>query len=165
MHETIVIGLGGNVGGEPAIRERFDQARAAIASFGSVRSAPLYRSAPIGPTQPAFLNTAITVSATDMQPDELVATLLELERLLGRDRAREVRWGPRPIDLDVLLWDARELRTPTLEVPHPRFAERRFVLAPLIDLLGEAYVVRGESLGILAARVRDQDVELVSATW
>ncbi len=163
----IAIGLGGNVGGEPAIRERFVAAREALAQLGDVRSAALYRSAPIGPEQPAFLNTAIRVRADDTTtPAELVATLRELEHLLGRDRAREVRWGPRPIDLDVLLWDARVIRTPELEVPHPRLAERRFAIAPLVDLFGEAHVVPGYGeLGVLAARVRDQLVELVAETW
>ena len=159
----IAIGLGGNVGD---VRGAFARAREAIAQLGDVRSAALYRSAPIGPEQPAFLNTAVRLHAADVQPGELIATLLELERLLGRDRAREARWGPRAIDLDVLLWDARVIRTPELEVPHPRLVERRFAIAPLIDLLGEAHVVPDAgTLGELAARVRDQDVELVAETW
>ena len=87
--------------------------------------------------------------------------------MLGRDRSREVRWGPRAIDLDVLLWDARVIRTPELDVPHPRLAERRFALAPLIDLLGEQHVVPGRRRRsvMLAARVRAQVVELVAETW
>ena len=163
----IAIGLGGNVGGELEIRARFVAAREALAQLGDVRSAGLYRSAPIGPDQPAFLNSAIRVRADETTtPAELVATLHELEHLLGRDRSREVRWGPRPIDLDVLLWDARVIRTPELEVPHPRLAERRFAVAPLVDLFGEAHVVPGYgTLGELATRVRDQLVELVAETW
>lgn len=159
----IALGLGGNVGD---VRATFVRAREAIAQLGDVRSAALYRSAPVGPEQPAFLNTAVRLRADDVQPGELMATLHELERLLGRDREREVRWGPRTIDLDVLLWDARVIRTPELEVPHPRLAERRFAIAPLIDLFGEAHVVPGAgTLGELAARVRDQQVELVAETW
>ncbi len=158
----IAIGFGGNVGD---VRASFVRAREAIALLGDVRSASLYRSAPIGPEQPAFLNTAIRVRESDMHPDELLATLRELERLLGRDRSREVRWGPRTLDLDVLLWDARVIRTPELEVPHPRLAERRFVVLPLIDLLGEAFVVGESTLGELATRVADQDVELVAERW
>jgi len=160
---VIALGLGGNVGD---VRATFVRAREAIAQLGDVRSAALYRSAPVGPEQPAFLNTAVRLRADDVQPGELMATLHELERLLGRDREREVRWGPRTIDLDVLLWDARVIRTPELEVPHPRLAERRFAIAPLIDLFGEAHVVPGAgTLGELAARVRDQQVELVAETW
>jgi 2-amino-4-hydroxy-6-hydroxymethyldihydropteridine diphosphokinase len=159
---VIAIGFGGNVGD---VRASFVRAREAIAQLGDVRSAALYRSAPIGPEQPAFLNTAIRLRDHDMRPDELLATLRELERLLGRDRSREVRWGPRTLDLDVLLWDARVLRTPELEVPHPRLAERRFVILPLIDLLGDDFVVGDTTLRGLADRVRDQDVELDAERW
>jgi 2-amino-4-hydroxy-6-hydroxymethyldihydropteridine diphosphokinase len=169
--DVIAIGLGGNVGGEAAVRARFADARAALAQLGDVRSAPLYRTAPVGPEQPAFLNTALRVRAPDATPSELIATLLELERLLGRDRAREVRWGPRTIDLDVLLWGTRQLATPELTVPHPRLGERRFVVVPLIALFGEALLVPGlegpggSSLGELARAVAAQQVEELTASW
>jgi 2-amino-4-hydroxy-6-hydroxymethyldihydropteridine diphosphokinase len=161
---VIAIGFGGNVGD---VRATFERAREAIAQLGEVRSAALYRTAPIGPEQPAFLNTAVRVHADNSTlPRELAATLQELERLLGRDRARELRWGPRPIDLDVLLWDARVIRTPELEVPHPRLVERRFAIEPLIDLFGEAHEVPGAgTIGALAARVADQLVERVAERW
>jgi 2-amino-4-hydroxy-6-hydroxymethyldihydropteridine diphosphokinase len=168
--EPVVIGLGGNLGGEPAIAQRFDRARAAIAELavepGGVRSARLYRSAPIGPDQPWFLNTAVRIALADAQPGELIATLLEIERLLGRRRETEARWGPRPIDLDVLVWGARILRAPELEVPHPRLAERRFALLPLIDLVGEDFVVPGAGpAGELARRVAGQRCDEIAATW
>jgi 2-amino-4-hydroxy-6-hydroxymethyldihydropteridine diphosphokinase len=164
--EPVVIGLGGNVGGDPAIALRFDRARTALAELGDVRSARLYRSAPIGPDQPWFLNTAVRVAVAGAQPGELLATLRELERLLGRRREAEQRWGPRPIDLDVLVWGARTLRTPELEVPHPRLAERRFALLPLIDLVGEGFVIPGAgSAGALARRVADQRCDEIAATW
>ena len=164
--EPIVIGLGGNIGSEDDIRERFDRARAALTVIGPVRSARLYRSAPIGPDQPPFLNTALRMAAPDAQPGELIATLLELEQLLGRRRAGEARWGPRPIDLDVLVWGTRVIRTPELDVPHPRLAERRFALLPLIDLLGEDFAIVGHGpAGDLARRVADQDCQEIAATW
>jgi 2-amino-4-hydroxy-6-hydroxymethyldihydropteridine diphosphokinase len=180
--EPVVIGLGGNVGGEPAITQRFDRARRSIAELGAtlgatlggaqgsepggVRSARLYRSAPVGPDQPWFLNTAVRIALAGAQPGELIATLLEIERLLGRRRETEARWGPRPIDLDVLVWGARVVRTPDLEVPHPRLAERRFALLPLIDLTGEDFVVPGHGpAGALARRVADQPCDELAATW
>lgn len=166
----IVIGLGGNVGDEDAVVERFRQAREALAVLGALRSAPLYRTAPIGPAQPAFLNTAVLVRATpEPQPRELAETLREIERLLGRDREREVRWGPRTLDLDVLAWDDRVIRATEpggLDVPHPRVGGRRFALAPLVDLVGEDRVLPGVGrAGDALARVRDQQLELVSETW
>ncbi|HEX3760347.1 MAG TPA: 2-amino-4-hydroxy-6-hydroxymethyldihydropteridine diphosphokinase [Kofleriaceae bacterium] len=164
--EPLVIGLGGNVGGEPAIARRFDRARGALAALGDVRSARLYRSAPLGPDQPWFLNTGVRIALADAQPAELIATLLEIERLLGRRRETEARWGPRPIDLDVLVWGARIVRTPELEVPHPRLAERRFALLPLIDLVGGGFVIPGAgAAGALARRVADQPCDEVAATW
>jgi len=132
--EPLVIGLGGNVGDEEAITGRFRSAREALAVLGELRSAPLYRSAAIGPAQAPFLNTAVRLRVGELQPAELIAVVRELEHLLGRDRRAEGRWGPRTIDLDVLVWGARVVRSPELEVPHPRLAERRFALAPLVAL-------------------------------
>jgi 2-amino-4-hydroxy-6-hydroxymethyldihydropteridine diphosphokinase len=164
--EPLVIGLGGNVGGEAAVIERFRRAREALGVLGEVRSAPLYRTAPIGPAQPAFLNTAVRLGVADLMPGELIATVLELERLLGRDRRGEARWGPRTIDLDVLVWGSRVLRSPELEVPHPRLASRRFALAPLAALVGEGFEVPGAgAVGVLLARVRDQDALEIAASW
>ena len=155
----IAIGLGGNVGD---VRERFVRAREAL---GAYKSAKLYRTAPIGPPQPAFLNTAVLVRWDDAQPSEVIARVLETERLLGRDRRGEARWGPRTIDLDVLLWDRRAIATPELEVPHPRLAERRFVLRPLIDLLGEDFALAGSTLGALERRTTGQELAELAATW
>ncbi len=154
---SIVIGLGGNVGTHAQIVERFRLAREALAQLGRVRSAPLYRSAPIGPAQDAFLNTAVALDAPDMQPAELLAIIHEIEAQLGRRRSREARWGPRTIDLDVLVWEGRTLDEPGLRVPHPRLSERRFALAPLAALL-RAYE---DAL----ANVSDQDVEEIATTW
>ncbi|HEY5944848.1 MAG TPA: 2-amino-4-hydroxy-6-hydroxymethyldihydropteridine diphosphokinase [Kofleriaceae bacterium] len=165
--DALVIGLGGNVGGEPAIIERFVRAREAFAQLGDVKSAALYRTTPIGPVQPAFLNSAIRVRWPDAIASEVIATVLEIERLLGRDRRGEARWGPRTIDLDVLVWGTRVLATPELEVPHPRLAERRFALQPLIDIVGEDTVLPGthDTLGALERRVTAQGLEHVQSSW
>jgi 2-amino-4-hydroxy-6-hydroxymethyldihydropteridine diphosphokinase len=173
--EPVVIGLGGNVGTEAEILERFDRAREALAALApsssrgsqrELRSARLYRSAPIGPAQPAFLNTAVRIALADVQPAELIATLLEIERLLGRRREAEARWGPRPLDLDVLVWGSRTVRTPELCVPHPRLAERRFALLPLCDVVGEDFVVPGHgAAGALLRQVADQPCDEVASAW
>jgi 2-amino-4-hydroxy-6-hydroxymethyldihydropteridine diphosphokinase len=168
MIEPVVIGLGGNVGGEPAIIERFRRAREAFAALGDVRAAPLYRTSAIGPAQAGFMNSALVVRIpdNDAQPAELIATVLELERLLGRDRTAALRFGPRVIDLDILVWGERVIRTPELELPHPRLFERRFALEPLVALLGPDFEVAGHGpAGVLLERVRAQAVELVSERW
>jgi 2-amino-4-hydroxy-6-hydroxymethyldihydropteridine diphosphokinase len=164
----IIIGVGGNIGSEREIVDRFRTAREAIAALGDVRSAPLYRSQPMGPAQPAFLNTALRLRAPDdaaPRPEQLLAILLEIERLLGRDREREARWGPRTIDLDVLLWGSLAIRTPELEIPHPRLAERRFALAPLVDLAGDVDLPGIGSAHAALARVRDQVVDAIAEHW
>ncbi|MDQ3338576.1 MAG: 2-amino-4-hydroxy-6-hydroxymethyldihydropteridine diphosphokinase [Myxococcota bacterium] len=162
----IVIGFGGNVGTEAAIVGRFQRVRDALSAIGAVRCAALYRTAPIGPEQQPFLNTAVKLDAQDMQPGELLAIVQELEGLLGRDRARETRWGPRSIDLDVLVWDARVIRSPELDVPHPRLGERRFALQPLVDLVGEDFEIPNVGrAGDALVRVRDQACEFIRADW
>lgn len=163
----LAIGLGGNVGGEDAIRERFVRAREAFREYSHVWSASLYRTAPIGPSTESFLNTAVLLRIEDATPDEVIAFVLEIERLLGRDRRAEERWGPRTIDLDVLVWGDRVIRTPALEVPHPRLADRRFALRPLMDVVPGTYAFPGrdEKIWELELRVHDQLVEQIATDW
>jgi 2-amino-4-hydroxy-6-hydroxymethyldihydropteridine diphosphokinase len=132
-----------------------------------VKSAALYRTAPIGPAQPPFLNSAIRVRWAGAIASEVIATVLEIERLLGRDRRGQARWGPRTIDLDVLVWGTRVIHTPELELPHPRLAERRFALRPLIDLVGADTVLPGthDTLGALEQRVMTQVLVELQSAW
>jgi len=101
--------------------------------FGPLRVAPLYRTEPVSAIpQSPFLNT-VAVGATDRTPEALLAAASEIELALGRRRAR--RGAPRTIDVD-LLFVGSELRSgPELELPHPRLRDRRFVMAPLADLI------------------------------
>jgi 2-amino-4-hydroxy-6-hydroxymethyldihydropteridine diphosphokinase len=163
--DALVIGLGGNLGGEVAVLERFRRARDALAQLGEVRAASLYQTTPIGPVQPAFFNTAVRVRYRDGTPAQLIATVLELERLLGRDRRGEARGGPRSIDLDVLLWGTRVWHSPELELPHPRLAERRFALQPLADLFGDDLELVGTTVGALLRKVAAQGCERIAASW
>lgn len=160
--DSLVIGLGGNVG---PVQTAFERAREALRQLGEIRSAPLYRAAPIGPEQPQFLNTAVCIACSDATPSEVIATLRELEHLLGRNRTMEARWGPRPIDLDALLWGTRSIRTPDLEIPHPRLTQRRFVIEPLLALFGPHLEVCGRTLAELAQDVASQRVELIAELW
>jgi 2-amino-4-hydroxy-6-hydroxymethyldihydropteridine diphosphokinase len=121
------VGLGANLG------DREATIRAAVAELpGVVAVSTLRETEPWGVTdQPSFLN-GVAALETELAPLELLDRLLEVERELGRER-RE-RWGPRPIDLDLLLYGDAELDEPGLTVPHPRLHERRFVLEPLAEL-------------------------------
>jgi len=164
---TLVLGLGGNVGGDDAVLARMRRVVEAVAAWGPVAVSSVYRTAAVGgPPQPAFLNAAVRIAVEPAPtPAELIASVQELERLLGRDRDREVRWGPRPIDVDVLLWGPRRVDwpgPPRLEVPHPRLAERRFALAPAIDVVGDDAVLPGDrrTLGAIYAALPAAAVEL-----
>ncbi len=169
MIEPVLFGVGGNVGTEAQLIARFRQAREALTKVSEhqglgVRSAPLYRTAPIGPTQPPFLNTALLVPL-DLEPARLIENTLALERSLGRTREGE-RFGPRLIDLDVLVWSARVVDLPGFVVPHPRLCERRFALEPLVALLDEDFEIPGQGrAGDLLERVRDQQVERLTLIW
>ncbi|MCC3377255.1 2-amino-4-hydroxy-6-hydroxymethyldihydropteridine diphosphokinase [Cohnella sp. REN36] len=103
------------------------------------RVSETYETDPVGYTdQPAFLNMALAIG-TDLAPVALLRALLAIELEMGR--VREIRWGPRKIDLDLLLYENETLGTDELTLPHPRMGERAFVLVPLRDVWtpGEAF--------------------------
>ena len=138
------VGLGSNLGDREAI------IRAAVEALpGVVAVSQLRETDPVGVTeQPAFLNGAVVLE-TDLSARELLDLLLAVERRLGRER-RE-RWGPRTIDLDLLLFGAETIDEPGLTVPHPRLHERRFALEPLAELDPELTVPgRGAVKDLLA---------------
>jgi len=128
---VVYLGLGSNVG------DRESRLRNAIASLGRhgvtvLRTASLYLTEPRDfIDQPWFLNTAVE-TATDLKPRVLLDACLAIEREAGR--ARDATKGPRPIDIDVLLYGTEVIDTPELTIPHPRYVERRFVLVPLAEL-------------------------------
>jgi len=126
------IGLGTNLGDrEAALREAIRLLDAAE-GVRVLRVSPVYETDPVGFTdQPAFLNMAAAVGTT-LSPEGLLALCLDIEKRMGR--VRTVRWGPRPIDLDVLAYDGVRMETERLTLPHPRLAERAFALMPLRDV-------------------------------
>ena len=144
------VGLGANIG-DPAAH-----LADALESLGRdgvlVACSNVYRSAPIGPAQPEFLNLAAELAVTE-SPRQLLARCQALEAAAGRVRLE--RWGPRTLDVDVLIYGDLAMREPDLVIPHPRMRQRRFVLAPLAELAPELVTV-----GDLAA-VSDQDCERI----
>lgn len=155
------IALGSNEG------DRLDHLRRAVAELedlGSVEAVSgVYETEPVGgPAQDPFLN-AVAVLDTISEPQDLLVSLQRIEA--AHERAREVRWGPRTLDLDIVTSDGSLIRAPDLEIPHPRAAGRRFVLEPLCEVWPEAMV--GAGLSAVAARelVSDQGVALLAARW
>ena len=140
------VGLGSNLG------DREATLREAVRLLGEldgveVRAVSSFRETdPVGKLdQPRFVNGAAALE-TSLQARELLDRLLEVERALGRDRSVEERWGPRTIDLDLLLYGEETIDVPGLQVPHPRLAERAFVLEPLLELAPELRLPDGRPL-------------------
>ncbi len=127
------VGLGANLGPREVTLLRAVDLLAAEPGVEVLVVSRLHETEPVGNTdQPEFLNGAVAVETT-LSPRELLDALLRVERELGRVRDGE-RWGPRAIDLDLLVYGDEILDEPGLSLPHPRLHERRFVLEPLVDL-------------------------------
>ncbi len=140
----VLIALGGNVGD---VRTTFERAIPLIVvrSKGTLlaRSSD-YETPPWGDTaQPPFINACIRLS-TALEPHALLAVLHEVEERFGRDRANERRWGPRPLDLDLLAYDDLSVASDDLTLPHPRLFERAFVLVPLAEITPDR-VIAGQT--------------------
>jgi len=138
MELRIAIGLGANLRDPRAQLERAVERLEALAEPGSFRLASLYQTPPVGPPQPDYLNSAVSF-VTSLAPEAILQIALEIER--GEGRVRDVRWGPRTLDLDLLtaLGSEGELTIdlPQLTLPHPELERRAFALAPLLDVMGE----------------------------
>src|ERR1700742_1389555 len=143
---TTIIALGGNVGD---VRATFKRAIAHVC--GMAQAALLARSSdystpPWGEEQQArFINACIEIE-TSLDPHALLFTLHKIEQKFGRDRAKETRWGPRTLDLDLIAYDDVKLDKPELTLPHPRLFERAFVLVPLAEIASER-VIAGRRVG------------------
>ena len=131
MSETAYIALGSNVGDRAG---HFNAALAGLAGTGGVQlraCSSLYETSAVGPEQPDYLN-AVVVAQVELPPLALLERLRALERASGR--VRRERWGPRTLDLDLLLYGERVVEEPGLSVPHPELHRRRFVLEPLVEV-------------------------------
>lgn len=127
------VALGSNMGDRESLLRQAIEELDSRTGIRVSRVSAVYETAPVGYTdQPAFLNMAIALE-TQLSPIELLRQLLDAEKLLGR--VRDIRWGPRTIDLDLLLYEDVSMDTEELQLPHPRMLERSFVLVPLHDVL------------------------------
>lgn len=137
MNERVFLGLGSNRGDRQTQIECAIQAISQLPSTTLAASASLYESEPVGvEEQPRFLNTALEIQ-TEIDPKGLLASLKGIEEELGRQQG--ARWGPREIDLDILLYGDRIIQDAQLEIPHPEMHHRRFVLVPLAEIAPELH--------------------------
>jgi 2-amino-4-hydroxy-6-hydroxymethyldihydropteridine diphosphokinase len=128
------LGLGSNLGDRAARLQAAVDGLAAVDGITVVAVSPVYETEPVGgPDQPDYLNAVIGVDTT-LTARQLLEAAQRLESVAGRDREQEERWGPRPLDVDVLLVGDEHIEEPDLVVPHPRLYERAFVMVPLADL-------------------------------
>ena len=149
MH--VLLGLGGNLGD---VSDAFAAAAACLSRrFRLLGCSSLWRTAPLGPPQPDFLNAALLVEV-DVAPLALLAICQRLETAAGRDRGTGARFGPRVLDIDLLLAPDLVVEGAALTLPHPRLAERRFALLPACELVPDwVHPRRHRTLEELAATV------------
>ncbi len=154
------IGLGSNLADPRAQVERALQCLARLPESRLLGSSHLYRSAPWGVLdQPEFVNAAAAIE-TGLSPQTLMQALLAIERDAGRDRSGE-RWGPRILDLDLLVYGALTLAEPGLQLPHPHLHERAFVLLPLAEIAPHLEVPGRGPISALLARIDTTGCHLI----
>ncbi len=152
-----ILGLGSNLGDRADI---LGQAIGLLGKLPEIRILAISEavdSDPVGyADQPNFLNLCLVMTC-DLNPDDLLAKTLEIERQLGRERTAN-RNGPRTLDIDLLFYEGGEWHSPTVTLPHPRWSSRGFVVIPLRNLLQDPALAKGDAWGSLAAEVRSLPV-------
>ena len=156
---TVYIGIGSNLADPIAQIRQAVQSLDTLPRTRCVACSSLYRSKPLGPAdQPDYLN-AVAALKTMLPAMELLARLQAIETAQGR--VRTIRWGPRPLDLDILLYSDRQFSEPRLTVPHPRLRERAFVLYPLRELAPDLRLPDGTTLAELLEQCPPWELERV----
>lgn len=161
MRTVAFVGLGANLG-EPVVTLR--EALRELDSLEDtrlLRASRLYRTAAWGvEAQPDFVN-AVAMVETGLGARELLDALLSIERAHGRDRSRETRWGPRTLDMDLLVFGDEDIDEPGLRVPHPHIQERAFVLVPMAEIAPDAVLPGAGRVRELAAAMAGEGIEAI----
>ena len=159
MGKKAFIGIGTNIG------DRKDNLNRALKLLGEIEKtlikkvSSIYETAPVGYlNQAAFLNIAVEIE-TLLDPFELMVFTSSIEKAIGRERL--IKWGPRIIDLDILLYENEVVKTENLIIPHPRIGERAFVLIPLMEIAPEI-LLNGLPIEKYISAVKDQEVKIWS---
>ncbi|MFE8071363.1 2-amino-4-hydroxy-6-hydroxymethyldihydropteridine diphosphokinase [Marinobacteraceae bacterium S3BR75-40.1] len=159
--ERVYIGLGSNLDSPLLQVHAALEALAQLPDTTLADASPLYRSAPLGPAgQPDYINGAAALD-TRLPPESLLDYLQQIELTQGRERGE--RWGPRTLDLDILLFGRQQIQTQRLTVPHPEIGNREFVLRPLHDLAPDLTLPDGRAIAELLAQCPDHRLRPVPA--
>jgi 2-amino-4-hydroxy-6-hydroxymethyldihydropteridine diphosphokinase len=149
------LGIGGNIG---KVKENIEEALKLLQDENKlklIKQSSYYETAPIGYEQQEwFLNIVIEVETT-LTPYELLSLCNKVEQQLKRERL--IRWGPRTIDIDILLYEDYESNEEKLTVPHPRMQERAFVVIPLLEIAPDLYM-KGQSLKEISNNINNQEI-------
>ena len=129
--QTVHLGFGSNLGDREASYRQSIEKLSSTIGVKVARFSSLLENPPMGPPQPDYLNGVIEIS-TPLSPHDLLEQLQLIETKMGR--TRDVVWGPRTVDLDILFWGSKILDSDDLKIPHPGACERRFVLEPLAEI-------------------------------
>jgi 2-amino-4-hydroxy-6-hydroxymethyldihydropteridine diphosphokinase len=163
MRSQSALALGSNMGESQAILEAAIEILAQTPGIFLAAKSNWYRTKAVGPPQPDYLNGCVILQV-EISPQQLLETLLEIEQTFGR--VRQEHWGPRTLDLDLLLYDDLILQTPNLQIPHPRMRERAFVLVPLAEIAPDwVEPVSGCVIKELLKQVDCSDVHLLMGNY
>ncbi len=161
---TAYLALGGNEGDVVASFTLAVKALNAVEGTAVINASSLYVTPPWGLTSQADFHNACLCLNTDLPPEVLLHTCLELEKNAGRDRARSLRWGPRPLDLDILVYGDVQMKTDTLTLPHPHILARPFVLLPLAEI-APTLKIHGQSIADAARDCDATGIVKLSTAW
>lgn len=155
------IGLGSNLGDSKHCLEQAFAALDALPETQLTARSRLYRSAPMGPAdQPDYIN-AVAQLHTALEPYDLLDALNVIEAEYGRNRPQETRWGPRTLDLDILMMGDLQMHEQRLTIPHPGAHERIFVLLPWADIAADVDIPGHGTVGYCLERIPLQGIEAV----
>ncbi len=156
------IGAGSNQGDKVQNINRALELLNSNPAVSLLKVASLYKTEPVGYTQQDWFVNTVAEIETSLNPRELLDLLMSIERKMGRRRL--IRWGPRNIDLDILLYDTLTIKEPDLEIPHPRLTERAFVVVPLAEIYPDLILPGGFTASELGAKLqKEQQVVKLSS--
>ncbi|MEN0000434.1 MAG: 2-amino-4-hydroxy-6-hydroxymethyldihydropteridine diphosphokinase [Pseudomonadota bacterium] len=156
------LGLGGNVGDVKSALQWAHGEIGQLPSTSIIAVSPLYKTPPWGiTTQNWFLNACLGIE-TGLKPHALLRALVDIELRAGRKR--DVRWGPRTLDIDILTYGDVSIRTPDLTIPHPRLLDRAFVMIPLAAIAGDMMIGRSH-VRTIASALDEAGIEIEAEEW